>query len=490
MKKNLSLFFLIMSILVFGCKSHELDNKRDLPVVPSEIRFTSMDMTDVKAIAIMKTVDGKVATKAGGEPVDRLCVVDKYGNVELASFNLYVDVSDDTWRKVVKTLTLVPRELTPLSDNYLHLDDVSADVEWVNQTTVNVADSVATILPSDSEIQYIIDQLYPVLDNLRGGYILRLSDGALFRSPYETISPSFLNGITTRASSDGRSIIFAEASRLIVMSDAGDVLNFRELPLERFNSTVDSGGAPIPYLLSDGSFLLIPYGIGGWFNSEATGVWSFDLDLNPYFLDYASSQVKAAIKGLGMNGRLCIRGKNEDYVLATRTLAHLIKQSTSLDYEIVCKSDTGAQYLINNAYDYKEVFTDDGMTVYANGATVYISLGTPSISVDAYPSDFPKEFDRYDANGIAIDVSIDKIVTYNLNDKSTKTTTVKWDTAPCDKPISGECFYSGGDYYTIKGTTRNATSIVVLVEIETGNVSLTDLTEFSGSVVTSYYRLN
>ena len=134
MKKHLSLFLLTLSVLVFSCKPSEntdstKKNKHVLPAVPSETRFTKMDMEGVEAIAIMKTVNGKPLTKAGDAPVDRVCVIDSVGNVELASFDLYADVEDTTWRKVVKSITLVPRMLSPITSNYLHLDDVEA-VSW------------------------------------------------------------------------------------------------------------------------------------------------------------------------------------------------------------------------------------------------------------------------------------------------------------------------------------------------------------------------
>ncbi|MCR5561373.1 MAG: hypothetical protein K6F58_06110 [Bacteroidales bacterium] len=112
------------------------------------------------------------------------------------------------------------------------------------------------------------------------------------------------------------------------------------------------------------------------------------------------------------------------------------------------------------------------------------------MTVEGYPNGFPQEYEKYDENGISRDFSLDRVITYDLYTKTIKTVDIKWDSVDCGKPVSGYCHYSGGDYFTINGMTRNATNVVFLVEIETGNVSLTELTEYSGSVVTSYYRLN
>ena len=162
-----------------------------------------------------------------------------------------------------------------------------------------------------------------------------------------------------------------------------------------------------------------------------------------------------------------------------------------LDCELIQSATFESQYYLDNNDDVSITDNGDKITIYGYGFTAYICLSQSSITVEPYPEGFPQFRSSYDSNGRACETGMDQVVIYNLNDKTKRVVEVKWDTVSCGKPISSQCYYNvGADYYTIEGRTRDAANVVLLVEIETGNVSLTELTEFSGSVVTSYYRLN
>ncbi|MCR5561374.1 MAG: hypothetical protein K6F58_06115 [Bacteroidales bacterium] len=321
MKKHLPLFLLILSVLVSGCKPSEnadsgKKSNHKLPAVPSEIRFTKMDMEGVEAIAIMKTVNGKPLTKAGDAPVDRVCVIDSEGNVELASFDLYADVEDTTWRKVVKSITLVPRSLSPITGNYLHLDDVEAVCEWTEPEEEEEAHEVTIVMgdPADSvsvaenvvitDRQYIIDMVTPIINSLHGGYILRLSDGALFRSQYELLPHEYTE---IRESSDGKKIAIV-LDGVVILSDEGNHLDFIHTD---FNF---ADGQPWGFFrLDDDTMVFLPSDNA---QSSLEGVWSFDFTLTPYYLDY-SDEFKSFLSGYSWKSSMCLSGGRGGYLLYT-----------------------------------------------------------------------------------------------------------------------------------------------------------------------------
>ena len=145
--------------------------------VPDSVQVKRLDnMSGARGLAVMAVGTG-VQTRAGEEAQDRLCIIDKDGQTVLASFT-FEDSSGGSslWKKIRETLTLVPNEIIPLTDKYLYLQGTEPSYDYVNWRK--------DALSRQEEIA--IDDL---LGSLAGDYILRTSDGALFRSPLEWMNP-------------------------------------------------------------------------------------------------------------------------------------------------------------------------------------------------------------------------------------------------------------------------------------------------------------
>ena len=480
MKKHLSLFLLTLSVLVFSCKHS--DDANSLKI--KDMKFVSMDLTGVRAMAVMKTLNGQALTRAGEAPVDRLCVVDEEGNIKIASLVFEIDANNSSWRNIIKSIYLIPRQIVPISDNYVLFEDCSAECEIQEGAEESSIVSLG-ITPLYLENGSLVYRAY----SMEGGYILRLSDGALFRSPASPWGKLF------RVLRDGR-IALLTGEEMFFISDKGDKIDVSSLSLHELLYN-DSNSFFIENLfrLSDGTIFILSHPDNSEISEDYKGAWSFNDDLKPYFLDF-SDDFKSALRS--SPSHLSVDAGFEDYLLTatyytktTFSLYKLKKEGDLLDCELIQSATFESQYYLDNNDDVSITDNGDKITIYGYGFTAYICLSQSSITVEPYPEGFPQSRSSYDSNGRACETGMDQVVIYNLNDKTKRVVDVKWDTVSCGKLISGQCYYNVGDYYyTIKGKTRDAANVVLLVEIETGNVSLTELTEFSGSVVTSYYRLN
>lgn len=492
MKKHLFLFLLMLSVLLSGCKHSDDTNSLKI----KDMKFVSMDLKGVRAMAVMKTLNGRTLTRAGEAPVDRLCVVDEDGNIKIASLVFEIDANNGSWRSIIKSIYLVPERIVPISNHYVFFESCSAECEIQEGATEASIVSLG-ITPLYLENGSLVYRAY----SMEGGYLLRLSDGALFRSPVTYLEKQF------RVLRDGRMVLLAgEGIGMIFLSDKGDKIDVSSLPLQEL--LYNEGNVPLVedfFRLSDGTIFFLtciePYFWENYSRREIeergldyTGAWSFNDDLKPYFLDF-SDDLKLALR----SNHLSVNAGFEDYLLTsvynrgtTFSLFKLKKEGDLLDCELIHSATFNSQYDLR--YTENDVsITDKGdkITIYGYGFTAYICLSESSLTVEPYPDGFPGDRSMYDSNGRACEPGMDQVVIYNLNDKTKRVVDVKWDTVSCGKLVSGQCYYNVGDYYyTIKGKTRDAANVVLLVEIETGNVSLTELTEFSGSVVTSYYRLN
>ena len=119
--------------------------------------------------------------------------------------------------------------------------------------------------------------------------------------------------------------------------------------------------------------------------------------------------------------------------------------------------------------------------------TSFIALA--AIVIEEFPADFPKDWRLYDDLGIAYEMTDDVIYCYNLNTKEKKAVPIHWEQVDFGGFATYTAEYSNG-VFSVSGRTRTATSVTVLVDVETGNVTLTGLSEYSGPVVKTYYRLN
>ena len=112
-----------------------------------------------------------------------------------------------------------------------------------------------------------------------------------------------------------------------------------------------------------------------------------------------------------------------------------------------------------------------------------------AITTEKIPGSFPQNWMEYDENGIAYVMTDNEILKYNLNNLEETSVPIHWEQVDFGGFVTYTSFYSNG-IFSVSGKTRTAQSVTVLIDAETGDVSLTDLSEYSGSVIKSYYRLN
>ena len=273
-KFSCSILIICISLFFAGCQKSEMQVLKSLP---SEVKFTNIDLTGAHSLAVMQTKDGKVVTRSYGNPDYRLCVLDAEGQAKIASLTLKTagDESNSAWKKIKKSQTLVPGGIVPISKDYLHLDGVMAvHDENLSEITYGAAEYEA---------------ISGYLSRLGGGYILRLSDGALFKSPIPYISmdkSSVRRNI--QVTSDGKTFIAVNPNNgidfqnpvysPILISDQGASLKVISSPSEILGMYADN---IIVWAPENHRFVV--------FNNYNTqmGAWSFDSNLQPLFLDYS-----------------------------------------------------------------------------------------------------------------------------------------------------------------------------------------------------------
>ena len=144
---------------------------------PSSVKVEKVDLANASALAVMPYTAGESAiqTKAGGEEYgDRLYIVDKDGKTTLASFSFKEDGASNNkiWKKIRETLTLVPNQIVPLTKDLILLSSVYPVYEY-------------TEWGRDAWGFEETDAIDRLLRTLSGPYLLRTSDGALFKSPFD-----------------------------------------------------------------------------------------------------------------------------------------------------------------------------------------------------------------------------------------------------------------------------------------------------------------
>lgn len=134
-------------------------------------------------------------------------------------------------------------------------------------------------------------------------------------------------------------------------------------------------------------------------------------------------------------------------------------------------------------------YTKNGITLLVSGAKIIIDVVNGTYVKEAMPDGFPQEWNSYDENGIAYVMTDDVIEKFDLNTKERTDIPIHWEQVNFGGFVTYQAFFCNG-VFSVSGRTRDAKSVTVLIDAETGNVSLTDLAEYSGSVVKTYYRLN
>ena len=479
-------YILITAISLFciGCQKSEMQVLRSLP---SEVRFTNVDLTGAHSLAVMQTKDGKVVTRSYSQPDYRLCIMDAEGKAKIASLTLRTvgNESNSAWKKIKQSLTLVPGAITPISSDYLHLDDVVAvHKENLSEITYGAAEYTT---------------IQDFLGKLGGGYILRLSDGALFKSPFPSIGVyESMSGHKRyfQVTPDGKTIVGVHPSMgldlqnplyfPVVISDMGSSLKITSNSTDMLGQILHEARVWVP---DEERFVV--------FNSYATktGAWSFDMNLQPRFLDY--SETLSALLGEYNNFMFTYKGRC--YIMETK---YCNKDDAGYDheinmYQVIISGDKLDCYLDFTSTSREElkfdgqagmsIETDEGILFIGGGGSVYIDFSeTPSVTLRQIPG----EFGEFDSNGKAYIPEVDLIDSYDAFTGIRTKIPVQWDKTSVGTLVSAERNNTPGDYYMVKGLTREATTIVAIIEKSTGLVTITDLTELGNPVVTSSYRLN
>ena len=479
-------YILITAISLFctGCQKSEMQVLRSLP---SEVRFTNVDLTGAHSLAVMQTMDGKVVTRSYSEPAYRLCVMDAEGKAQIASLTLRTvgNESNSAWQKIKKSLTLVPEKIVPISDDYLHLDGVMAvHDENLSEITYGAAEYEA---------------ISGYLSRLWGGYILRISDGALFKSPIPYISmdkSSVRRNI--QVTPDGKTFIAVNPNNgidlqnpvysPILISDQGASLKVISSPSVILGMYADN---IIVWASENHRFVV--------FNNYNTqmGAWSFDSNLQPLFFDYSPQLSPLVNKSRFMftyKGGCYIMDweKNSDWEQENIPshsvhLSQITINGNVLDCSAFVSTQCYMEYEPSYSFETQTIETDESILFVDGSGSVHIEFGSsPSITLRKHPG----HYSEFDSNGMAYTPGIDTIVAYNVFTGTETQIPVQWDKTSVGRLVTAELNNTSGDYYTVKGRTREAVEVIVLIEKATGLVTITNLTEFGQPIITTSYRLN
>lgn len=468
--------------------------------VPSSVKVKKLDMTGASALAVMPYSGApKVKTKAGEEAEDRLFIIDKDGKTTLASFSIDESgaANNKIWKEIRKTLTLVPSEIIRIKDDLLLLSNVRTVydyVDWRND---------AMGFPET-------DAINRLLSSLEGPFFLRITDGALFKSPFDCYGdrPAETLSSVLKCTSDGKRMALMGSQyksswmrwKLDLTSGSEVIEEYVDDPLhENVCVITDNGNTfeakyPSERLFAPGSmvsFMLDKDRIVVFTSDGGDGTWSFDLDLNPLFLDYGS-----ALKEIMKTHKewYFFEWGSDTYVLSddpqkNSVSVHRISfDGKALDCSSVYAEETEESRKI---YDNKGtiVLTDRGVSILARGSRAEINLSNGSLTVENIPSSFPQEWESYDEKGIAYTLTENEIVKYDINTSRETTLPIHWEQVDFGGFVTFSYQYANG-VFSVSGRTRTAQSVTVLIDAETGNVSMTEFAEYSGSFIKTYYRLN
>ena len=499
-----------ITVALFGCKKGD---KSFHGTLPTSITIEKVDLTGAAALAVMPySAAPSVKTRAGEEEYgDRLFIVDRDGNTKLASFTIKDSKYNNTiWKEIRKTLTIVPASIIPLSEDLILFGDsyeATNYIEW----------------QKDASSQEEIDAICDLLTSLSGPYILRVSDGALFRSPFVVIG----NGEPGRApvsslsnvmkpTSDSKTFIIEPSYDYFLEFDPGFALRSYEIfGLGRMGFDMPLG----PWILSDkGDYFEMKHPLeyiqtcGPVFGFMVTqddriiefgsgnGSFSYDFDLNPLYVDYSPDVQEVFSHGFLDDGNgvptPTFDFGGDTYVIIKKKgnpsdilVYKIYLTDNELNCSLVC---SGLRYdaLL---FRYKAYSTNNGIGMLVRGAKLVIDVVNGTCDIEAIPDDFPQEWKAYDENGVAYEMAENEIIKYDINSKVKTSIPIHWEQVDFGGFAGGfvpaAAFYCNG-VFTYSGRTRTGQSVTVLIDAETGNVSLTDLAEYSGSVVKTYYRLN
>ena len=235
-------------------------------------------------------------------------------------------------------------------------------------------------------------------------------------------------------------------------------------------------------------------------STQGRGTWSFDLGLKPLFIDYTQELINL------LSGKLAYEAQSYVFDFKSDTYIILRKEHIEIDgqdktgvavYRIFLnngKLDCSLELFRESDFYFdlqsnKITSTETGITILTNGNKLAADLINKTIFEEQFPGDFPQDWRLYDENGIAYEMTDNSIIKYNLNSKKKTQTPIHWEQVDFGGFVTYNAYYSNG-VFSVSGKTRTAQSVTVLIDVETGDVTLTGLSEYSGSVIKSYYRLN
>ena len=480
--KKLFFLFLFISIVFAGCQKSEMQVLRSLPY---EVKFTNIDLTGAHSLAVMQTMNGNVVTKSYGEPNYRLCVMDAQGQAKIASISLKTvgNETNKAWKKIKHSLTLVPEKIVPISDDYLHLDEVRAvHNENLSEITSGAGEYTA---------------INEYLQKLGGGYILRLSDGALFKSPIPFINLFGQLGSHRQyfqVTPDGKTFVAINPyigldlqNPLyfpVIISDQGSTMKITSSPSDILGQILEKSLVWAP---ENKKFVVFNH-----YNTK-TGAWSFDDNLNPFFLDYSeklSSLINKSIPFMFTYNGGCyiIEHKKNTGDGSVVDLYQIAIEGNILDCSLLFSSLCDDKlYGLSLDKEVVSIETEDGVLYILDDVSVYIDFGKSQSTTVRY---IPSGFAEFDRSGKSYKPDINTIEAYDAFTGTHTVIDVQWDKTSVGSLVSAQINNTSGDYYTVKGRTRDATEVIALVEKSTGVVTITNLTEFGSPIITTSYRLN
>ena len=472
---------------------------------PSSVKVEKVDLANASALAVMPYTAGESAiqTKAGGEEYgDRLYIVDKDGKTTLASFSFKEDGASNNkiWKKIRETLTLVPNQIVPLTKDLILLSSVSPVYEY-------------TEWGRDAWGFEETDAIDRLLRTLSGPYLLRTSDGALFKSPFDLWDDS-----GNSFDSFDSFLKFTPEKKHIVLCYSQAAQKYRGW---KFGCSIDGINENfMPLVITDkgNSFelkypsepLLDTYRVCGFMltkdntiiplSTQGQGTWSFDLGLKPLFIDYTQELINLLSDKLAYEAQSYVFDfKSDTYIILRKEHIEIDGQDKTgvAVYRIFLnngKLDCSLELFRESDFYFdlqsnKITSTETGITILTNGNKLAADLINKTIFEEQFPGDFPQDWRLYDENGIAYEMTDNSIIKYNLNSKKKTQTPIHWEQVDFGGFVTYYAYYSNG-VFSVSGKTRTAQSVTVLIDVETGDVTLTGLSEYSGSVIKSYYRLN
>lgn len=486
--KKFFLFLGLLGLVVCCQQTEQSDKQGSQRELPTSIRVKSIDLTDAAALAVMASsaVPSSVKTKAPGDGQEyRVFIVDTDGNTKLASFTITVEGNqqDTLWENIFQSLSLVPSDIIPYSEEFVMFANVHAvcDYNWREELSES---------EEDMEVALQIESLF---EKVSGNYLLRLSDGALFNSPVLVSGNSNYFDDVVKSTSDGKNLVFmpfqmmvsVEASGSdafpVVLTDNGDVLQMITPTQKLLETNVEDYAG---FMLTTEN-RIIPLVSGD-------GTWSFSMDLTPTYMDYSASlkSMMSTLSGASRHNYAWQMG-DDVYMLyrsSKATLWRVFVNGETIDCEQIGSSSVAFPKYLDDSVVIRKV--ENGLVVFYEGGISTINVLTGEMVQDKIPSGFPQNPLVYDENGIAYTCDASTIQKYDIKSKTKTDIPINWSTTEFGSLVSITNSEFVGGLFTITGLTRTAQTVTVLVDAETGSVTVTDIVNYSGSVVSSYYRLN